>query len=115
MLQAGRLLVRFQMGSLDFSIQLFLLAAPGSTQRVTEMSVRNLPGGKGQPARKADNLTDICEPIVQKMWEPRRLTTLWACYRDNFTFLYTFVKYPSISWSAAQYTYSVKVVKGNEM
>jgi hypothetical protein len=28
-----------------------------------EMSTRNLPGGKGRPARKADNLT-ICEPIV---------------------------------------------------
>jgi hypothetical protein len=31
----------------------------------------------------------ICEPIVQNMWEPRRLTTLWAfmaCYRDSFTF-----------------------------
>jgi hypothetical protein len=42
------------------------------------MSTRNLPTGKGQPARKADNLTAICEPIVQKMWEPWRLTTLWA-------------------------------------
>jgi hypothetical protein len=30
----------------------------------TEMSTRNLPGGKGQPARKADNLTAICEPII---------------------------------------------------
>jgi hypothetical protein len=34
------------------------------------MSTRNLPGGKGQPALKADNLTGICEPIVWKMWEP---------------------------------------------
>jgi hypothetical protein len=24
----------------------------------------NHPGGKGRPARKADNLTTICEPIV---------------------------------------------------
>jgi hypothetical protein len=38
--------------------------ALGSTQPLTEMSTRNLPGGKGQPARKADNLTIICEPIV---------------------------------------------------
>jgi hypothetical protein len=38
--------------------------AVGSTQPVTEMSTRNLPGGKGQPARKAYNLTTICEPIV---------------------------------------------------
>jgi hypothetical protein len=37
-------------------------------------------------ARKADNLTAICEPIVKKMWEPRRLATIWAstaCYRDS--------------------------------
>jgi hypothetical protein len=35
----------------------------GSTQSLTEMSTRNLSGGKERPARKAD-LTDICEPIV---------------------------------------------------
>jgi hypothetical protein len=34
-----------------------------SAQSLTEMSTRN-PGGKGRPARKADNLTPICEPIV---------------------------------------------------
>jgi hypothetical protein len=36
----------------------------GSTQPLTEMSTRNLLGDKGQPARKADNLTNICELIV---------------------------------------------------
>jgi hypothetical protein len=41
-----------------------LTYGPGSTQPLTEMSTRNLPGGKGQPARKADNLTAIYEPIV---------------------------------------------------
>jgi hypothetical protein len=52
--------------------------ALGSTQPLTEIYTRNLPGGdKGQRARKAD-LTAICEEIVQKMWESRRLTTLWA-------------------------------------
>jgi hypothetical protein len=35
-----------------------------STQHPTEMSSRNFPGVKGQPARKADNLTIIYEPIV---------------------------------------------------
>jgi hypothetical protein len=35
-----------------------------STQPLTEMSTRNLPAGKGRPGRKADNLTDVCEPIV---------------------------------------------------
>jgi hypothetical protein len=34
------------------------------TLPVTEMSTRNLPGGKGLPARKADNLTAICGQIV---------------------------------------------------
>jgi hypothetical protein len=38
--------------------------ALGSTQPLTEMSTRNLPGGKGRSARKADNPTAICEPIV---------------------------------------------------
>jgi hypothetical protein len=38
--------------------------ALGSTQPLTEMSTRNLPGGKEQPARKADNLIAICEPNV---------------------------------------------------
>jgi hypothetical protein len=53
-----------------------------------EISTRNLPGGK------ADNLTANCEPIVLKMWEPRRLTTLCASTasdRDCFTvYLYLF-------------------------
>jgi hypothetical protein len=38
--------------------------AQGSTQPQTEMNTRNLPGGKGRPAHKADKLTAICEPIV---------------------------------------------------
>jgi hypothetical protein len=38
--------------------------ALGSTQPLTEMSIRNLSGGEGQPARKADNLTAIVEPTV---------------------------------------------------
>jgi hypothetical protein len=42
------------------------MMALGSTQPLTEMSTRNLPGGKGQPAHTADNLTAICEPTVYK-------------------------------------------------
>jgi hypothetical protein len=38
--------------------------ALGSTLPLRVMSTRNLPGGKGRPARKADNLTAICEPII---------------------------------------------------
>jgi hypothetical protein len=48
-------------------------------------------GSTQRPASKADNLTAICEPAVEKMLEPRSLTTLWAstaCYRDSFTFYY---------------------------
>jgi hypothetical protein len=74
---------------LDFSIYLILPDAFGSTQPLTEMSIRNVPGGKMRPTRKADNVTAICEPIVKKIWKPRRLTTLWAsmaCYRDGFAF-----------------------------
>jgi hypothetical protein len=37
--------------------------ALGSTQPLTELSTRNLPGGKRPPKRKAD-LTAIYEPIV---------------------------------------------------
>jgi hypothetical protein len=58
------------------------------TQPLTEMSTRNLIGGKRRPANKAD-FTVICELIVWKIWDPRRLTHLWAstaCYRDSFTF-----------------------------
>jgi hypothetical protein len=36
----------------------------GLTQPLTEISIRDLPGCKGQPACKADNLTAICEPII---------------------------------------------------
>jgi hypothetical protein len=63
--------------------------ALGSTQPLTEMSIMNLPGGKGWLVREADNHTAICEPTVWKIWEPRCLTTLWAftaCYMDSFTF-----------------------------
>jgi hypothetical protein len=34
-----------------------------STQPLAEMSTRKLPGGKEQPASKADNFTAICDPI----------------------------------------------------
>jgi hypothetical protein len=90
-LPTGRWRVRFSMRSLNFSIDVSFPAALGSTKPLTEMSTRNLLGAKGRPARKADNLTAIYEPIVQKMWEPGRLTTLWAftsCYRNTFTFTF---------------------------
>jgi hypothetical protein len=60
--------------------------ALGSTQPLTEMSTMNFSGGKWCPARRADKLTAICEPIIWKMWEPLPLTNLWAftaCYRNS--------------------------------
>jgi hypothetical protein len=63
--------------------------AQGSTQPLAEVNTRNLPGRKGRPARKANNLTAIYGPIVWKMWKPRRLTLPWAsatCYRSSCTF-----------------------------
>jgi hypothetical protein len=77
-----------------FAIYLILAAAIWlweSIQPLTEMITRKLPGGKERPASKADKLTAICEPIVYKMWESRRLTPLWAstaCYREDFTTYY---------------------------
>jgi hypothetical protein len=67
MLQAGRSRVRVPMRWIFFNLSnpSSRTMALGSTQPLTGMSTRNLPeGGKGRPARKADNLTAICEPIV---------------------------------------------------
>jgi hypothetical protein len=41
-----------------------LTMALGSTQPLTDMSIRIIPWVKGRPARKANNLIAICEPIV---------------------------------------------------
>jgi hypothetical protein len=41
--------------------------ALASTQPLTEMSTRNLPGTEGLPTRKADNFNAICEPIVENV------------------------------------------------
>jgi hypothetical protein len=59
--------------------------ALGSAHRLYQES----SWGKGLSAHKADHLTAIWEPIVYKIREPWRLTTVWAstaCYRDNFSF-----------------------------
>jgi hypothetical protein len=66
MLQAGRSSVRdpdevnfFNLPNLSSHTM-----ALGLTQPLTEMSTRNLPGGKKQPAHMADNLAAICVPNV---------------------------------------------------
>jgi hypothetical protein len=66
MLQARRSLVQVPDEVDFFSLPNFSsrTMALGSTQSLTEMSTRNLRGGKKEPAHKADNLAAICEPIV---------------------------------------------------
>jgi hypothetical protein len=68
MLQAGRSRVRVPMRCIffffdlpNFSIRTMPLV---STQPLTEMSTRKIPGGKGRPGHKADNLTVIFELTV---------------------------------------------------
>jgi hypothetical protein len=63
MLQAGRSRVRFTMPLLFFSPSSRSIALV-STQPLTEMSNRNVPGGKGWPARNAENITALYESIV---------------------------------------------------
>jgi hypothetical protein len=65
-LQAGRLWVRFPMRWIFFNPPntFSRTMALESTQPLTEMSTRNLSGGKRRRARKADNPTAICEPTV---------------------------------------------------
>jgi hypothetical protein len=76
--------------------------AMGSTQPLTEMSTTNLPGGEGRLARGAD-LIAICEPIIQKMWEPRRLTNLWA-----FTLSSEHFRFDLINWNGRSVYYSFR-------
>jgi hypothetical protein len=40
------------------------------------MSTMKRPEGKGQPERKADNLTAICQPIMYKMRDPQHFKAL---------------------------------------
>jgi hypothetical protein len=63
MLQAGRSPIR-----VPDKVNFFNLSNPSShtmalglTQPLTEISIRNLPGGKKRLVLKADNLAAICE------------------------------------------------------
>jgi hypothetical protein len=66
MLQAGRSPVRVPdkvIGFFNWPSPSRRTTALGSTQLLTEMSTRNLPGAKDAAGAKDDNLTAICEPI----------------------------------------------------
>jgi hypothetical protein len=65
-LQTGRSRVRVPMRWIFFNWHnpSSRIIALESTLSLTQMSTRNLPGGKERPACKADNLAAICEPIV---------------------------------------------------
>jgi hypothetical protein len=75
MLQAGRLPVRFpdEVDFFNLPSSSSRTIALWSTQPLTEMSTRNLSGGKKRPARRADNLAECL-----KMWEPQLLATIRA-------------------------------------
>jgi hypothetical protein len=66
MLQAGRspVLVPDEVDFFNLPNPSSRTMALGSTQPLTKMSTRNLPGGKMWPARRADNLAAICEPNI---------------------------------------------------
>jgi hypothetical protein len=71
MLQAGRSRIQFPMDfSIDFINHSSCTMALGLIQPLTEMITRNLPGVKGWPVHKADNITTMCEPMVKKMCKP---------------------------------------------
>jgi hypothetical protein len=98
MLQTGRTRLRVTMRWIFFNWPKpsSRTVALGSTQPLTEMSTRNLPGGKRLPKRKADNLTaPSVSRLSRKMCEILRLITVWAftaSYRNSFTFFFTYVK-----------------------
>jgi hypothetical protein len=74
--------------------------ALGSTQPLTEMSTRNLPGAKKRPARRADNLTAIYEPLSENVGAStsRNLKGLHGLYMENFTLPYILLVLNFTSW-----------------
>jgi hypothetical protein len=55
--------------------------ALGSTQPLTEMSTRNILGGKRRPARKADKFIPNCEPIIWRKYESLKVSQPYGTSR----------------------------------
>jgi hypothetical protein len=87
MIQAGGSRVRFPRRSLDFfnwPNYFSRIKALGSTEPVTEMSTRNLPGGKGRPARKADTpkanpVASLDSPYAVRVVHTKSIQNKWVC------------------------------------
>jgi hypothetical protein len=91
-LKAGRSRDRFSKKLMNFSnlpYQSSRIMARGMTQSLTEMSTRNLLGGKVRPTLKADNLSAFYEVIVWKMWDSQNFATLCMSARP-FTRIVSF-------------------------
>jgi hypothetical protein len=73
-----------------------------STLPLTEMSTRNLPGGKGLPARKSDNLTAMSQlftscgrlDVSQSYGPPRLVSAIALRFLPSFEVLVTFGQKP---------------------
>jgi hypothetical protein len=94
MLQAG-----FSRGLVPAEVDFFKLHNPSSrtmalrsTQPLTKMSTRNLPGGKKRPARRANNLTPSTSRMSENVGASTSRTPkgFHGLYKDNFNFIYIF-------------------------
>jgi hypothetical protein len=77
--------------------------ALGSTQPLTEMSTRNLRGVVMGDRRVRLTSRHLWADYLEKMWEPRRLTTLWiftVFYRDSFILPYKHAWYMSTEYAS---------------
>jgi hypothetical protein len=53
---------------------------------------------------KSDNLNAICEPVVQKMWEHRRLTNLRVPMDRYKDLIHSFISYSTaLCWALASF------------